>query len=60
MYSNFSWCFSSGIQSVTTHGKFDGFVCKLSRNGQLQWVKQLGGGDRNMVNSVVADQQGNV
>ncbi|MFN0032893.1 MAG: T9SS type A sorting domain-containing protein [Flavobacteriales bacterium] len=52
----------SGMQSVelTSAGGDDGFVAKLTGDGALLWVKQMGGLTTDEAHAVVADNTGSV
>jgi gliding motility-associated-like protein len=39
--------------TISNHGDRDGFVCKFSPDGTLQWLKSIGGSDREFAVSVV-------
>ncbi|MBL8090073.1 MAG: SBBP repeat-containing protein [Anaerolineales bacterium] len=41
-------------------GEGDGFVTKLSPNGTLIWNTFLGGADRDVINNIVLDENGNI
>jgi len=42
----------TGVQSYTSAGNYDGFVCELDANLQLQWSHQVGGATLNRLRSV--------
>lgn len=50
----------TGTSNFTSAGRSDGFIQKLNPNGNLIWVKQIGGPSEDMGNSVKTDDTGNV
>ncbi|HRG34119.1 MAG TPA: SBBP repeat-containing protein [Saprospiraceae bacterium] len=54
--------FESGMPNskLTSYGFGDAFVAKLNRNGQLIWVKQIGGNLDDVGKSISLDQFGNI
>ena len=50
----------SGTTLLTTVGNRDIFVQKLNVNGNLIWVKQIGGTDRDVALSITTDASGNL
>lgn len=51
---------STGIFNLTTSGQTDIFVCKLNNNGNLIWVKQIGGMQSESAYSIALDEQDNI
>lgn len=49
-----------GVFNLTSVGRSDGFVLKLSSIGELVWVAQLGGAGSDWVDSVAVDAAGDV
>lgn len=45
---------------VTSLGSQDFFIQKLDVNGNLVWVKQIGGSDSDVANAIATDKDGNV
>ncbi|MBK6573602.1 MAG: SBBP repeat-containing protein [Saprospiraceae bacterium] len=54
--------FESGVPNskLTSAGFGDAFVAKLNRDGQLIWVKQIGGNLDDIGKSISIDQSGNI
>src|SRR5690606_20556870 len=50
----------AGTTNLTSAGASDIFIQKLDTNGDLLWVKQIGGPRPDMGNSVKTDDSGNV
>jgi gliding motility-associated-like protein len=38
--------------TITNHGDRDGFICKFNSTGQIQWLKSMGGTDRDIPVSI--------
>lgn len=51
---------SSAVNSLTSYGSTDVFITKTSPNGDLLWVKRLGGTDADVGNGISVDGSGNV
>lgn len=51
---------SIGNKSMISHGKVDGFILKLSNNGNFIWSHVLGGKDDDEINKVSIDMQNNI
>ena len=51
---------SAGIMSLTSNGIDDIFVLKLDSNGNLIWVKQMGGVSTEVGLEIVVDDNGNI
>lgn len=49
-----------GTINLTSAGLFDIFIQKLDNNGNLLWVKQMGGNSTDQCNSISTDAMGNV
>jgi hypothetical protein len=39
--------------TISNHGDRDGFICKFDENGTIQWLKSIGGTDREIPVSIV-------
>jgi len=50
----------AGISNLMSVDGLDIFIQKLDANGNLLWVKQMGGTGNNRGNSIIADSMGNV
>ncbi|HJT35014.1 MAG TPA: SBBP repeat-containing protein, partial [Pirellulales bacterium] len=50
----------TGIKNLTSNGKDDIFVTKLTENGALVWAQSFGGVGNDQVNSLAVDASGNV
>jgi hypothetical protein len=50
---------SFGTTRLGTYGYFDGFLAKADSEGNIQWVKQIGGTLNDNITSVVIDKHGN-
>ena len=50
---------SFGTSRLGTYGYFDGFLAKADSEGNISWVKQIGGILNDNITSVVVDKQGN-
>ncbi len=50
----------AGTYNLTSAGMNDIFIQKLDSAGNLLWVKQMGGNDYDVVNSITTDAGGNV
>jgi hypothetical protein len=50
----------SGTTNITTNGGYDLFIKKQSPNGDLIWVRRIGGTDDEFAGSFDADGQGNI
>lgn len=46
--------------TMTSAGKDDAFICKLSKHGIFQWAHRLGGPEDDQANSISVDAIGNV
>jgi hypothetical protein len=49
-----------GVNSLTSAGSSDAFILKLNSAGNFIWVKQLGGSDAEIINSIVVDSVENI
>ncbi len=45
-------------EALTSDGAFDGFIAKISRTGELLWIKHLGGSGNMRIHALVADELG--
>jgi len=50
---------SAGTENLTALGSLDGFVAKYNGDGELIWVKQIGGTSQQDTYSIKVDEQGN-
>ncbi len=48
------------VQNLTSSGGYDIFIQKLDANGNLIWVKKIGGGSWDISNAITTDAEGNV
>ena len=61
-YFNLTSTFGSGAasQTLTSFGAADIFLAKYSSTGVLQWVRQMGGTQSDLANSIAFDKNSNV
>lgn len=57
---SFSATATFGPTTVKSRGGTDAMLVKLSAGGEIEWVKQFGGGDNDAVSHVAVDAQGNI
>jgi len=50
---------SFGTTRLGTYGYFDGFLAKADSDGNINWIKQIGGTLNDNITSVVVDKHGN-
>ncbi|MBL4651217.1 MAG: SBBP repeat-containing protein, partial [Aureispira sp.] len=50
----------TGISNLTAIGDFDIFIQKLDAQGNLLWIKSIGGANEDQANSIVVDNSGNL
>jgi len=50
----------TGTVYLTSAGLSDVFISKMDTNGELIWVKQMGGNDNDLGNSITLDGSGNI
>ena len=51
---------NAGVSLLTSNGVYDIFIQKLDANGNLIWIKSIGGAGRDVGNSLKIDALGNV
>ena len=58
--SSLSTAYSPSIQDNYGGGPGDGFICKLSDNGDLIWYTYIGGAGEDEIRSISCDHEGNI
>ncbi len=43
-----------GYDSISSNGRSDGFIAKFDQNGGFEWLKRIGGPDRDFINRIGA------
>lgn len=54
---HFSNWLNIGGRALLSDGAFDGFIAKLSRTGELMWLRKLGGSGNMRVHAIAVDDQ---
>jgi hypothetical protein len=57
---NFTGTISQGSTTLTSNGKQDLFVMKLTSNGSLDWIRSFGSTEDDATNAILPDNKGNV
>lgn len=50
----------SGTHTRTSRGNYDSYIAKYTIDGQLIWVRQIGGAGTDYIKSIAADDSGNL
>ena len=49
-----------GDYTLTRYGSYDGMIIKYNREGEVEWVRRVGGDDDDSINSVAATSDGGI